>query len=172
MTERRSSELEWRTRTPFLQPRPWKLTAATDSRYNRGQRRTHAPRTCALIAASMLVACDAGRDPSASRVATVDSAGVEVIHIAEQARAADDARWSLVEELRISGSDSSAYGALLFGRIASVTVDEPGNIYAVDPDAGAVLSFDRGGALLRRFARTGAGPGELGPGLPTILAHP
>ncbi len=132
--------------------------------------RLHVARTCALMALGMLAACDGDRDPSSSRVAIIDSAGIEVIRIAEHGPLASEPPWNLAEELRISGSDNSADGGLLFGRIASVTVDSLGNIYAVDPDAGAVLKFDPDGALIRRLARTGGGPGELGPGRPIILS--
>ena len=62
------------------------------------------------------------------------------VRIAEHGQLASESPWHLVEESRISGSDNSADGGLLFGRIASVTVDELGNIYAVD--AGVVLKFD------------------------------
>lgn len=118
--------------------------------------------TGALAAFALLAACDREPSPPVPEVKATDSAGVQVLRIIEREQPARESIFSLVEELRIPGSDSA--GALIFGRLAGLTVDELGNIYALDADERVVLKFDSTGALRGRFAGAGAGPGELGAG--------
>jgi hypothetical protein len=52
-------------------------------------------------------------------------------------------------------------GPDVFGRLASVALDERGRIFAVDHQADEVRVFDESGGFLFTVGRTGAGPGEL-----------
>jgi len=76
---------------------------------------------------------------------------------------------SLVEDLVI-GNDTSREDHW-FGFLNSLTVDETGRIYTLDPKDIRIRVFGPDGALVRAFGRKGQGPGEFsGPG--GIIAAP
>jgi len=66
---------------------------------------------------------------------------------------------TLAVELRIGLLDGDP--DLVFGRISGLTLDEEGHVWVVDGQADDVRAFTPRGELLRRFGRSGNGPGDL-----------
>jgi hypothetical protein len=125
---------------------------------------SHIPPCHAILLVTALGACGAPRLETDGKS---DSAGVTIVHNPAPP-ASDSAPWTLVEGMRISGEDGA--GALRFGQLSGLVLDPAGNIYSIDPDRRVILKFSPEGALLRTFAGPGAGPGEIGPGLVSLLA--
>jgi hypothetical protein len=48
-----------------------------------------------------------------------------------------------------------------FFQISAVRADDEGNIYILDPRAGAIIVFNKSGEYIRNVGRQGQGPGEL-----------
>lgn len=68
--------------------------------------------------------------------------------------------FSIIEELVISGSEEQE--EWIFQDIATLDVDEEGNIYVLDMNAGNIKIFDADGGYLRIVGQKGEGPGEFG----------
>ena len=68
------------------------------------------------------------------------------------------ARWSLVENLRIGSEEDGPY---LFTQIRGVAVGERGSIFVLDFRSQEIRLFDSQGKFVKRVARKGAGPGEI-----------
>ncbi|HEX6314647.1 MAG TPA: 6-bladed beta-propeller [Gemmatimonadaceae bacterium] len=68
------------------------------------------------------------------------------------------ARWSLVENLRIGSEEEGPY---LFSQIRGIAVGEGGSVFVLDARAQEIRLFDSQGKFVRRVARGGAGPGEI-----------
>jgi hypothetical protein len=65
-----------------------------------------------------------------------------------------------VEDLFIGGTDDGDEDYILYGP-SEVCVDAAGNIFVLDYKMNWVKKFDRNGAHVRTFSRSGEGPGEL-----------
>lgn len=68
------------------------------------------------------------------------------------------ARWSLVETLRIGSEEDGPY---LFSDIRGIAVGERGSIFVLDFKSQEIRLFDAQGKFVKRVARQGAGPGEI-----------
>lgn len=68
-------------------------------------------------------------------------------------------RLSLIQDLVI-GNDPSA-GDSSFGTLSAVIVDDVGDIIAYDRKNACFKIFDKNGRFVRRFGRSGQGPGEI-----------
>ena len=68
------------------------------------------------------------------------------------------ARWSLVENLRIGSEEDGPY---LFTQIRGVAVGERGSIFVLEYRAQEIRLFDNQGKFVKRVARSGSGPGEI-----------
>lgn len=68
------------------------------------------------------------------------------------------ARWALVETLRIGSEEDGPY---LFSDIRGIAVGVRGSIFVLDHKAQEIRLFDAQGKFLKRVARRGAGPGEI-----------
>lgn len=68
------------------------------------------------------------------------------------------ARWSLVETLRIGSEEDGPY---LFSDIRGIAVGERGSIFVLDFKSQEIRLFDAQGKFVKRVARRGAGPGEI-----------
>ena len=68
------------------------------------------------------------------------------------------ARWSLVENLRIGSEEDGPY---LFTQIRGIAVGERGSIFVLDFRSQEIRLFDRDGKFIKRVARSGSGPGEI-----------
>ncbi len=84
--------------------------------------------------------------------------GVTVVHNPKEPMYGEDA---LVLEEDLSIGESASDEDYLFSRIRSITVDDAGNIYALDSKENHVLAFDSTGKHLKTFGRAGQGPGEF-----------
>ena len=70
-----------------------------------------------------------------------------------------DARWSVVERVRIGRRDGQ--GPDLFGSIRAVVVDDLARMWVVDAQANELRVFDADGRFVRTIGRTGEGPSEF-----------
>lgn len=70
-----------------------------------------------------------------------------------------DARWRLVESLRIG--TATAGGPEAFESINRITIDALDRLWVVDYQAGHVKVFDAEGRYVRTIGRSGEGPGEF-----------
>ena len=68
-------------------------------------------------------------------------------------------RWRIVEEFRVG--DESGDGAIFFGLVSAIAVDEYGQLLVLDRLASEIQVFDATGALVRTLGGKGAGPGEF-----------
>lgn len=79
---------------------------------------------------------------------------------------------TLAEELRIGAvSGDSLTDPAVFGDVIGIAVDDLGRIYVADGQWHEIRVFDSEGGFLRRFGRSGEGPGEFAE-LGGILLHP
>lgn len=67
--------------------------------------------------------------------------------------------WRITEELRIGGVEGA--GPEIFGRIASLEMDQAGRIWALEHQAQELRVFDAFGQHVRTVGRRGEGPGEF-----------
>ncbi len=107
-----------------------------------------------LVLATALPACRE-RTPAAlatPRVDTLPSGAFHVRNVAPSAWA-DTSAWTLVEDLRIGGPDTTTP----LEHPAGLAIDTQGRIYVSD---GQVKLFDPAGQLIRTVGRDGEGPGE------------
>lgn len=107
-----------------------------------------------LVIALGMLAC---QDRPSARLATpaIDTLPSGALHVTNKAPSAwtDTSAWTLVEDLRIGGSDSAS----TLERPSGLAVDALGRIYVAD---GQVKLFDASGKLVRTVGRDGEGPGE------------
>ena len=68
------------------------------------------------------------------------------------------ARWALVENLRIGSEEDGPY---LFAQIRGVAVGERGSIFVLEYRTQEIRLFDSQGKFIKRVARSGSGPGEI-----------
>ena len=68
------------------------------------------------------------------------------------------ARWSLVENLRIGSSDE---GPAQFADVRGLAVNARGELFVLEHRAQEIRMFDAKGQFLKRVARAGSGPGEI-----------
>lgn len=71
-----------------------------------------------------------------------------------------DARWRLVERLRIGSAVTREPDA--FGNVISLTIDELDRLWIADSEAREVRVFDADGRFVRAIGQPGEGPGEFG----------
>ena len=104
-----------------------------------------------------LAACgDNGEAPSSPAQLT-DSAGVAIVtNPPSDATYATIAQEPVLSIGAIEGPDE-----VLFGRIASVALDDAGNFIVADGQVGEIRIFDPGGVHLRTIGSAGEGPGEF-----------
>lgn len=74
------------------------------------------------------------------------------------ATATAQARWALVETLRI---ESEVDGPHVFSDLRGIATGSSGSIFVLDFKAQEIWLFDAQGRFLKRVARRGAGPGEI-----------
>ncbi|WP_420447681.1 6-bladed beta-propeller [Candidatus Palauibacter sp.] len=114
-----------------------------------------------VIAAVFLAGCDAapgsGDGPEAE-VVTETLGDTTVVRTLSGSVWGADA--TLVPEVSIGEVEGP--DELLFGRIASIAVDDAGRIYVLDGQALNVRVFDPTGAYIETLGGPGEGPGELG----------
>lgn len=70
----------------------------------------------------------------------------------------------LTDSVELEENDSTFIGAAAY-----MVADRSGSVYVSDAMNGHVLQFDAEGRLVRRFGRSGSGPGELGSPLASAL---
>src|SRR5262247_522216 len=71
---------------------------------------------------------------------------------------AAQARWQLVEDLRIGGDQSDM---TIFSDIRGVVAGPKGHIFVLDAKPQEIRMFDAAGKFVALAARKGAGPGEI-----------
>ena len=119
------------------------------------------PKTATIaIAAALLAACGPETNSHGSAPETV----IETIGDTTIVRTLSGSVWeadaTLVPELSIGEVDGPE--ELLFGRIASIAVDDDRNVYVMDRQAQEVRVFDSEGSYVETLGRPGEGPGEFG----------
>lgn len=67
--------------------------------------------------------------------------------------------WHIVEEFRVGNETGD--GAIFFGSVSAIAVDENNQLLVLDRMASEVLVFDAKGALVRTIGGKGVGPGEF-----------
>ena len=108
---------------------------------------------------AFVVACDPEDGPGGGPQVVTDTLGdTVVVRTLSGSVWGDDA--GLVPELSI-GEALDGPEEHLFGSIASLAVDDDGNIYVLDRQAQELRVFDAKGEYLETLARRGRGPGEL-----------
>lgn len=104
----------------------------------------------AVFACAVVIACNESSTPGGD-----DSAAST-----EPPAGAPDRRtpWSLMEEVRIGGTNVGPY---TLGRVRAIAVDRLERVYVADMFSKTVKVFDRLGFLVRELGREGQGPGEF-----------
>lgn len=109
--------------------------------------------------AGVLIACGgAESDHWAGTIDTLPGGRVLVTNPAEGIWR-DDARWEVVEELRIGSADGA--GPELFGRLGMLAEDAGGRIWVFESVEQQFKVFDGSGRFIRTVGRRGGGPGEM-----------
>lgn len=113
-----------------------------------------------ILAAAPLVACGtgAGGSNAGPQVVTETLGDTTVVRTLSGSVWGADA--TLVPEVSIGEMEGP--DELLFGRIASIAVDDDGRIHVLDGQALNVRVFDSTGAYIETLGGPGEGPGELG----------
>jgi hypothetical protein len=128
--------------------------------------RTRRPTT--LVALGMISLTCAGGDVAQRWEGTVrDSAGITVVANPSAGIWNTGDEWRLEENLVIGVAEGSS--DYMFATISGVCVGSGGRIYVVDEMASSVSSYAPDGSFIRRFGRSGSGPGELGSDLGPCL---
>ena len=108
----------------------------------------------------LLQACGGGADAWEGTV--TDSAGVSVVHNTATPIWGSGDEWTASEEVRIgtiAGEPEYQFGQIV--PLASIDVDDGGNIYVMDLQAQNVRVFDASGQYVRTLGGPGSGPGEF-----------
>lgn len=121
----------------------------------------------AVLAGASLIACgaEAGGPAAGLQVVTETVGDTTVIRTLSGSAWGADA--TLVPELSIGEIEGPE--ELLFGRIASVAVDDEGRIHVLDGQALNVRVFDSAGEHIETLGGPGEGPGELSTGESVVL---
>lgn len=96
-----------------------------------------------------------------------DSAGVAVVTNPNTGVWRAGQGWRVVQELSVGVADGEP--EYQFGQIGSIGLGSDGTLHVMDVQAQRVRVFDARGRYLRTIGRPGNGPGEIGPGNPTLL---
>ena len=112
----------------------------------------------AVLAAGALVACAADAERFAGLQVVTETLGDTTV-IRTLSGSAWGADATLVPELSIGEMEGPE--ELLFGRIASIAVDDAGRVHVLDGQALNVRVFDPSGAHIETLGGPGEGPGEL-----------
>lgn len=115
-----------------------------------------------VCGALILGACgvDGGTSHHEPRVDTLPDGSIVVGNSEQGVWDADpDARWSVVERVRIGRREDE--GPELFGMVRSVLVDDLGRMWVVDAQANELRVFDADGRLVRTVGGPGEGPSEF-----------
>ncbi|MCY3548530.1 MAG: 6-bladed beta-propeller [Gemmatimonadetes bacterium] len=114
-------------------------------------------RNCGFSLLIVLAACSDAEPSSAPAASVTDSAGIRAVRNAP----ADRLYAELVEAPILSIGEFSGPSELLFGRVASVSRDQAGNIIVADAQAFEVRVFDPQGQHVLSFGQEGGGPGDF-----------
>jgi hypothetical protein len=115
-----------------------------------------------------VAACGGGPDRAPEWAGTVtDSAGVQVVMNPTEGLWTATSAWTVREVLSIGALEG--IDAEQFGQIVGVDVDEAGNVYVLDAQAGEIRVFGPEGEHLRTTGEHGQGPGQLGQALGGIF---
>lgn len=107
----------------------------------------------ARIIAGLALALAACGEPDAP---SENAAGTDPLTLAQLADAVD-ARWTMVEELRVGPGD----GPQQFGGLKGLVALEDGGFAVLDSQSQEIRVFDAGGAHVATHGRRGEGPGEM-----------
>lgn len=119
--------------------------------------------TCAaVVAGTSLVACEAGAGGSIAGLQVVTETLGDTTVIRTLSGSVWGADATLIPELWIGEMEGPE--ELLFGRIASIAVDDEGRIHVLDGQALNVRVFDSAGEHIETLGGPGEGPGELSTG--------
>jgi hypothetical protein len=102
-------------------------------------------------------ACGSGQEGWQGRIETQE--GVTVVHNPREPLYGEPIL-TLEEDLTIRGDETRE--EQMFQDVRTLAVDETGNIYALDEQAGNIKIFDGQGQFLRTIGQKGQGPGEFG----------
>ena len=121
----------------------------------------------AVVAGASLIACgaEAGGPAAGLQVVTETRGDTTVMRTLSGSVWGADA--TLVPELSIGEMEGPE--ELLFGRIASIAVDDEGRIHVLDGQALNVRVFDSAGEHIETLGGPGEGPGELSTGESVVL---
>ncbi|HUG27925.1 MAG TPA: 6-bladed beta-propeller, partial [Gemmatimonadales bacterium] len=109
--------------------------------------------------AGLLLACGGSEGPEwAGTIDTLPGGRVVVTNPAEGVWGGE-ARWEVVEELRIGSADGD--GPELFGRLGMLAEDAGERIWVFESVEQQFKVFDRTGRFIRTVGRQGGGPGEM-----------
>ena len=120
-------------------------------------------RTTLVLAMSALAACSEDLPPPITEL-SIDTLADGSVLVSNPPNglwdANPDARWRLVESLRIGSAVADDADA--FGNVASFTLDELGRLWIGDSQGKDVRVFDADGRFVRVVGQPGEGPGEFG----------
>lgn len=120
-------------------------------------------RTALVFAALVTAACRSEPPPPITEL-SIDTLANGSVVVSNPPRglwnANPDARWRLVESLRIGSAVAEEADA--FGNVASFTLDGLGRLWIGDSQAKDVRVFDADGRFVRTVGQPGEGPGEFG----------
>ena len=119
-------------------------------------------RTARLCSALTLGACGGDADPDGHEFSadTLPDGSIVAYNSGQGLWNADpEARWSVVERVRIGSRDG--VGPDVFGSVRSVVVDDLDRMWVVDEQANELRVFNADGQYVRTIGRTGEGPSEF-----------
>ena len=111
------------------------------------------------ISATPVIACGAEPGPSAGGPQAVTETRGDTTVVRTLSRSVWGGDATLVPELSIGEMEGP--DELLFGRIASIAVDDEGRVHVLDGQALKLRVFDPTGAYIETLGGPGEGPGEL-----------
>ncbi len=121
--------------------------------------RASAVRILGLLVVPILSGCGESADPDAWQVSVEIVDGRTVVHNPSRGLWNRQEELCIVEDLRLGTLDGDS--PELFGVITAISVSGQGDIAILDGQAREVRLFDREGAHLATFGRSGEGPGEF-----------
>ncbi len=120
-------------------------------------------RTALVLALPSLAACRDDPPPPITEL-SIDTLANGSVLVSNPAHglwdATPDARWRLVESLRIGSAVAEEPDA--FGNVVSFTLDGLGRLWIGDSQAKDIRVFDADGRFVRTVGQPGEGPGEFG----------